>query len=236
MAQRSVGTVLQIGANSVAGLTSIGGLELSAETIDVTTLASNGGYREFIGGFKDGGEVSVSGFFEPGDTNGQMAMYTAFQAGTTDAYSIIFPAGLGATWTFNGVVTGFSTSVDLEEAVTFEATIKVSGAPSLGITASGGLTALSLTATGGTLSPAFSGTNYSYSFGGVSAATATITATAASHTLKLYVDGVYTQDLTSGSASAAITLTLNKGRKLTIIAYETGKAAKVYEVVVIKTT
>lgn len=236
MAQRSVGTVLTIGANNVAGLTSIGGLELSAETIDVTTLASNGGYREFIGGFKDGGEVAISGFFEPGDTNGQMAMYNAFKAGSTDSYSIIFPASLGASWTFNGVVTAFSTNAELEDAIGFEATVKVSGEPSLGITASGGLTALSLVGTGGALSPAFANGNYSYTFSGVSATSATVTATAANHSLKLYINGVYSQDLTSGAASASIPLTLAQGKKLTIIATETGKAAKVYEVIVVKTT
>jgi len=234
--KRAVGTTLTIGANSVVGLTSIGGLELSAESIDVTTLSSDGGYREFIGGFKDGGEVSVSGFFEPGDTTGQMAMYNAFESGSTDSYSIIFPSELGASWIFNGVVTGFSTGAELEEAVSFEATIKVSGKPSLAVTASGGLTALTLTGTGGTLSPTFSTTNNSYSFSGVTATSATITATAANHTLKLYIDGVFSQNLVSGSASAAIPLTVNKGKMLTIIAYENGKAAKVYEVVVIKTS
>ena len=66
MATRSIGTVLNIGQGPtpapvpVAGLTSIGGLELSADTIDVTKLDSAGGYREFIGGFKDGGPLLLS--------------------------------------------------------------------------------------------------------------------------------------------------------------------------------
>ena len=52
--ERALGTTLSIGEvpTLVAGLTSIGGLELSADTIDVTTLDSEDGYREFIGGFK----------------------------------------------------------------------------------------------------------------------------------------------------------------------------------------
>lgn len=236
MAERAVGTVLQIGASAIAELTSIGGLELSAETIDVTNLSSGGGYREFIGGFKDAGEVSVSGFFNPSDTNGQMALYNAFESGSTDTYSIIFPAALGATWSFSGVVTAFSTGAELEEAVSFEATIKVSGAPSLGVTPSSGLTALALTGAGGTLSPAFANANYNYSFGGVTATSVTITATAAGHSLKLYVDGVYLQDLVSGSPSASIALTLNVGKKLTVLATQAGKTTKIYEVVVIKTS
>lgn len=130
LAQRSVGTKLKFGTQYVAELTSIGGLELSADTIDTTSLDSDGGYRKFIGGFKDGGEVSLSGFFNPGDP-GQAAVYAAFESGETKDCSIEFPTALGAKWTFNAVVTGFSTGAELEEAVSFECTLKVSGKPEL---------------------------------------------------------------------------------------------------------
>lgn len=235
MAERSVGTKLRIGTNFIAGLKSIGGLELTADTIDTTTLDSDGGYREFIGGFKDGGEVSFSGFFEPGNP-GQSAVYDAFENGVTLDFAIVFPARIGASWIFKGVVTGFNTGAELEDAVSFEGKLKVSGKPTLTMSQSAGLTALALTGTGGTLSPAFSASNPSYSFGGVTATSATVTATGAGQTIRLYIDGVYSQDLVSGSPSAAIPLTLNIGKKLTILANQEGKAPKVYEVIVIKTT
>lgn len=237
MAVRAMGTIIKIGANSIADVTSITPPEMTTDTIDTTTLASTGGYKESIPGFKDAGEVGIVGFFNPSDTLGQMALYTAFQNGTNDSYTIIFPSALGASWTFTGGVTGFKTTgVEVDGAIGFEATIKISGAPSLGTSASAGLSALSLTGTGGALSPAFTNTNYSYSFSGVSATSVTITATAASHTLKLYIDGVYSQDLVSGSPSASIPLTLNIGKKLTILANESGKTQKVYEVIAIKTS
>lgn len=238
MAQRAIGTILQIGAAAIAEVKSIGGIELTADTIETTTLSSTGGYKEFIGGFKEAGEVTVTGFFNPSDTNGQMAMYSAFQSGVTNSFTIIFPSTLGASWVFTGVVTGFKTTdIDTDNAIGFESTIKVSGAPSLGTTASAGLSALALTATGGTLSPAFANGNYSYTFSGVSATSATVTATTAgAQTIKLYIDGTYSQDLVSGSPSAAIPLTINIGKKLTILANESGKTQKVYEVVVVKTT
>lgn len=234
MPKQSMGTRFQIGANYIAGLTSVNGLELSADTIETTTLESNG-WREFAQGLKDGGEVSIQGFFEPGDTNGQVALKGLFDSGALTAFTINFPAALGAQWSFNGIVTGVSTGAEMEDLVSFEATIKVSGQPALGLTASGGLTALSLAGTGGTLSPAFANTTYYYSFGGVSAASVTVTATAANHTLLLFIDGVYSATLTSGSASAAITLTLNVGKKLTIVAYEAAKTQKIYEIIAIKT-
>lgn len=133
MAQRALGTILQIGTGTpvtVAGLTSIGGLELSADTIDVTTLDSDGGYREFIAGFKDAGEVSLEGYLKLDE--GQQALYALFESGETEDFTILFPNYMGS-WQFKGVVTGFSTSADLEDPLSFSATIQVSGKPTLTI-------------------------------------------------------------------------------------------------------
>lgn len=234
MANRAVGTKFKIGSTFVAELTSISGPELSADTIDTTTLDSDGGYRDFIAGFKDGGEVSLSGFLDTGDT-GQIAVYNAFNVGSRDSYSILFPPELGGGWNFTGIVTGFSTSFELEDAIAFEATIKVAGAPSLSTTPSGGLTALALTGTGGTLTPAFANGNFAYAFSGVTASSLTVTATAANHSLALYVDGVFSQILTSGSASSAIPLTTGIGKRINILATEQGKTTKVYEIIAVKT-
>jgi len=132
MAKRALGTKLLIGDTTpveVAGLTSIGGLELSADTIDVTTLASDG-YREFIGSLKDGGEVSLEGYFEPEEGKGQKELYDLFESGETETFKIQFPNNI-ASWEFEGVVTGFSTSADLEDPLAFSCTIKVSRKPTL---------------------------------------------------------------------------------------------------------
>ncbi len=110
MAKHAFGTRLKIGANHIAGLTSVSGIDLTADTIDVTTLESADTYREFIQGMRDGGEVSVSGFFEPSDTNGQNQIFTLFNSGAVTAFSILFPSTLGAEWTFSGIVTQASHS------------------------------------------------------------------------------------------------------------------------------
>lgn len=104
----------------------------------------------------------------------------------------------------------------------------------LAVVASGGLTALALTGTGGTLSPAFGTGIRSYTFGGVSAASVTVTPTAASHTIKLYADGVYVQDIVSANPSAAISMAIGS-KKLTLVAYEAGKSSQTTEIIVVKT-
>lgn len=233
--EKALGTKLKIGANSIAELTSIGGLELSADTLETTTLDSPDGFRTYTGGLKDSGEVSISGYFNPGDTNGQKAFYDAYVNGNLVNFTILFPSTLGASWDFQGIVTGFSTGAELEDGISFEGTIKVSGKPSLGLTQSGGLTALSLAGAGGTLSPAFNNATYSYAFSGVTATSFTVTATAVNHNLALYVDGLFSQNLVSGSASIAIQMASIGSKKLTILANESGKTQKIYEIIVVKT-
>ena len=104
----------------------------------------------------------------------------------------------------------------------------------LPVSASAGISGLAMTGAGGTLAPAFGASIRYYSYAGVSATEVKIKITAASHTIKLYVDGVYLEDLTSGSDSSAIAMASGT-KKLTVIAQEAGKTAQTTEVVVQKT-
>jgi predicted secreted protein len=126
MAQKALGTKLKKGTTAIADLTSISGLEISGDTIEVTTLDATDGFREYIGGLKDPGEVGLSGYH---DATGHKPLYDDLVAGTVNAYSIEFPDG--SKWTFDGIVTGYTTGAELEDAVSFEATLKVTGKPEL---------------------------------------------------------------------------------------------------------
>lgn len=134
-ATRALGTTLTKGETAIAGLTSIGGIEITADTIDVTTLDSDGGYRESLGGFKDGGEVPIEGFFNPETGSGQVELQTSLDSGLAEDYKINFPTTPAWGWTFKGVVTGFKVGdVDVDGTIAFGATIKVSGKPVLAAT------------------------------------------------------------------------------------------------------
>lgn len=131
-ATRALGTKLTKGSADIGGLTSIGGIEITADTIDVTALDSEGGYGEFIGGRKDGGEVPIEGFFNPDTSSGQVALQDSLDSGLAEDYKITFPTKPQAEWSFKGVVTGFKVGdVDVDGTINFGATIKVSGKPTL---------------------------------------------------------------------------------------------------------
>ena len=136
---RSVGTVLKIGsgnsAKTVGGVTSIDGISIDSEEVDVTDLGNSSGYREFLQGFKDAGEVSVSGYLDGSDT-GQNEMITLLGTGALTSMEIVFPTAIGKKWSFSAFVKNFSTSVDTDGAVEFSATLRVSGAATLSASSS----------------------------------------------------------------------------------------------------
>lgn len=124
------GTTFKKGVTTVGYLKSIGGLEVSRDTIDASDLSST--WKTFVGSIADGGEVSLSGNFEPGQ---HLAFYTDLSANTIQAYSIEFPIQAGGTvapkWAFSGLVTSVKTNAEMGDLVGFETTIKISGTATL---------------------------------------------------------------------------------------------------------
>ena len=133
---RALGTQLKVNSKIVGGLTTINGIEVSAETVDLTALDNSSGYREKEPGFKDAGEVTASGFMDGAD-EGQAELYTLLASGEVVACQIVFPTKIGKTWSFQAGVTRFSTGAELEGGVTFEISLAVSGAPTLAATGNG---------------------------------------------------------------------------------------------------
>lgn len=127
---RALGTTLNVNSKAVGGLSSINGIEITTDTVDLTSLDNTTGYREKEPGFKDAGEVTVSGFLDGADV-GQAEMYSLLDSGQTVTCSIVFPAKIGKTWTFSAGVSRFATGAEVEGGVTFEATLLVSGQPTL---------------------------------------------------------------------------------------------------------
>lgn len=126
----SVGTQFKVDTTAVGGLTSIGGVEVTAESTDVSAMDNTTGFKEFLSGLKDGGEVPVEGFLDGADS-GQDAMYTALEDGAIHQFAIVFPTTIGKTWSFPGIVTKFATSAQIGDAVKFSASVKVAGKPTL---------------------------------------------------------------------------------------------------------
>lgn len=109
----------------VGGLTSLGGVQVEGDEIETTTFDSEG-YREFIAGFKDAGEMSFEGVL---NTGADFSKLLALQdAGTTEEWTIEFKDT--STLVVQGWVKTFGTGDGgMDDAVTFSGAIRVSGKP-----------------------------------------------------------------------------------------------------------
>ena len=109
---------------AIAEINNITGPGMSRAFIDVTSLDSTGGYREFIGGFRDAGEITMTMNFTR-DTF--LDMKADFESDATKNYQITLPDTGNTTIEFAGVCTGLSVGIPMDDKVTSNVTIKVDG-------------------------------------------------------------------------------------------------------------
>lgn len=109
---------------ALAYIRSISGPDATRETHDVTTLDSAGGYREFIGGLRDGGAISMGMIF---NATSYALMKADFESDTLQEYQIVLPDTDSTTFEFSGLVTDIPMEIPLDDVVTADVTIKISG-------------------------------------------------------------------------------------------------------------
>jgi len=112
---------------TIAEVVSISGPGLSAEAIDVTSHDSPEGWREYVGGLKDGGEVTFDINFIPGNTThaelaGRIGAYV-------DTFQLVFPDN--TAWTFDALITGFEPQENVDGKLSASVTLKITGKPTL---------------------------------------------------------------------------------------------------------
>lgn len=112
---------------TIANVTSVKGPEIEREAYDVTAHDSPDGWREFIGGLKDGGEVSIEVNYDPRIHD---ALVSDFDDAQPRNYKMVFPGTLGS-WSLKLLLTGFSQESPVDDKLSAELTYKVSGKPTI---------------------------------------------------------------------------------------------------------
>lgn len=134
------GTLLKIGDGatpenftSVAEVVNIGGPALSMDPIEVTNQGSTDGWKEYIAGLKDGGEVSLDLNYIPTETthNATAGLINDLENGTVRNFQLVFSDAGGTIWAFPALVTGFEPSAPVDDKLAASVTLKVSGKPTL---------------------------------------------------------------------------------------------------------
>ncbi len=130
---RTMGTTLtmkqagdEVADTVIAHLTSIGEVNGEREEIDVTTLDSPNGAKEFISGVVDFGSFDIAGNIIDGVQ--VSALYDVFNGQQNRDFEIVTPSGTKLE--LNGYFSAFGFGEKTTDGLdTFKATIRVSGAP-----------------------------------------------------------------------------------------------------------
>lgn len=108
----------------IAEITSISGPTMTREFIDVTSLDSTDGYKEFITGFRDAGTVTLAMNFRRDMYN---LMKEDFEDDLAKNYEIILPDEDQTSFEFAGLVTELPLEITATDKVTLNVTIKLTG-------------------------------------------------------------------------------------------------------------
>lgn len=108
---------------SIGEVTNISGPSMSRDTHDVTSLASTGGYREFITGLRDPGAMTFTMWFNRTDYE---AMKTLFESDDINDFELVLADDDVSSFEFSGYVTELPLEVP-EGPVSCNVTIKISG-------------------------------------------------------------------------------------------------------------
>lgn len=131
MATSGIGTVFERGDGeeaevfaAVANVYNISGPGMTRETIETTTYDSTEGYREKIGGLRDGGSVTFTMNFTK---DGYNLILGDFEDDDPVNYKIKFPDADSTIASFSGLVTELPTSIPEGDRITIDVTIEING-------------------------------------------------------------------------------------------------------------
>jgi hypothetical protein len=115
--------------STIAEVKGVRGPSLSGGVVDVTSFDS-AGVREFVATLRDAGTLSFSANYIPnGAGTGHQLFIDHMYAGTTKNFKLEFQFSPTVTMAFSGIITGAEISAELEQAVSLNVTIKVTGWP-----------------------------------------------------------------------------------------------------------
>lgn len=118
------GTIFMRNSVAVGEINSIEGPAKSRDTIDVTRLEDIDGYRQYIGGLREPGTVTLNMNF----TRATYDLFNNdFESAEVQVYSINLPDTQSTVISFNGLVTELPLSIPIGDKITVDVTIQISG-------------------------------------------------------------------------------------------------------------
>jgi len=116
----------------VGGLLSLDGPNFSQAKVDVTEIKTGGTaqFNEYIGGYIDGGDVTVELAFYSTDDSGQELLKTGLAASTCYAFRLYRGSTVDDAYDFKAVITELGSAIPgKDEMLTRSVTLSLSGVP-----------------------------------------------------------------------------------------------------------
>ena len=131
---KTVGYRSILAVTTTTGLTEIGyirnisGPGVTANDVDTTTLDSSSNYRTFAAGLLDPGEVTFGLVYDPtAASHTRLARYMDTRYLAT--WKVMEGSSAGTLTTFTGYIKGMGREVPMDDVITCDVTVKVSGKP-----------------------------------------------------------------------------------------------------------
>ena len=119
----------------LAEIHQITGPTLKRDVPDVTHMQSPNGFKEFLPGLKEGGDVTIEGNYIPEDAsqNVSTGLMSTFFVDTRQHWILEIPdtGSPPIQFEFDAVLTGFEVAMPIDNKITFHAVLKISGQPTL---------------------------------------------------------------------------------------------------------
>lgn len=134
------GTLLKIGDGggtevftTIAEVVDIGGPTMTLDPIDVTSHDSTAAYREFIGGLLDAGEVTLTINYVPtaATHDATTGLIADMVARVVRNFQLVFPDSGTTTWSISALITSFEPGEPIDDKLSADITLKLSGQPTL---------------------------------------------------------------------------------------------------------
>lgn len=114
----------------IAEVLDITGPSLQQRTAESTSHSSPGGWAEFIGTLKDGGEVTFTVHFLPTHLT-HTGLISDLDNQVVRNFQVVFPDSANTTWLLPALVTNIAPGAPVEGKLTADIALKVSGQPTL---------------------------------------------------------------------------------------------------------
>lgn len=115
---------------TIAQVANISGPSMSLDPIDVTTHDSTSGFREFVAGLADGGEITFDLVYDPDSAthaNSSGGVVYELHQRTGKAFRLTLVDTTNTVITFDAFVTAFEPSLAVDGAMTASLTLKITG-------------------------------------------------------------------------------------------------------------